>query len=186
MTHLLQNFLSSSGSVFFPLCLSFPCLFLPLFLSPYLCLSLCPSLVLCPSISPCWPPVFLSSPCPHVSLSLPRTLPLSVSIPLGHSDTASPASSRNSVCQSVCVSAPPSHLPLSPPDPPPQPAAKFVRSPAVQVGTRFSQGPPPPLRLKYRRRGARSWGGWKWKWGGQAASLRAPIKWPFAGRPRCD
>lgn len=67
--------LSLGLSISFTESLPFPCLALALCLSPSLCLSLCPSLVLCvPLFLLFWLPVFLSSPCPHVSLSLPKTL----------------------------------------------------------------------------------------------------------------
>lgn len=79
LTRLLQNFLCLplGLSISFTESLPFLCLALARCLSPSLCLSFCPSLVLCvPLFLLFWLPVFLSSPCPHVSLSLPRTLPL--------------------------------------------------------------------------------------------------------------
>lgn len=40
--------------------------------------------------------------------------------------------------------------------------------------------------FKVQKEGGKGLGGWKWKWGGRLHLLRAPIKWQFAGRPRCD
>lgn len=173
---------SCSGSVSFTLSLSFPCVSLPLRLSPCLCLSLCPSLVLCVPLFPLFWLAFCAAPAPT---SLCLSLGLCPSLSLSPLVSPTPPSPPLPVTLSVSLSVSQSLLLSSRPLPRPPASHEVCEKPGVQEGTRFSQGPPPRLSLKCRRR-ERGAGGLEGEVGGQAASPRAPIKWPFAGRPRCD